>query len=88
MFADRAAKMAYVGWAFFALIVIVLMLWVLGRGILFWSGINLVMWKDGSLHYEKRCYYLFLNGTESTPQWRNGNSPEEVSDQRCNVLLR
>ena len=82
-------KNPYVGcWAFFALTVIVLVLWVLGRGLYIGSDYRVRSHQDGSLFTVKICHDLFLNGTEDTAEYDFGGpgTYDIVSKIRCSIF--
>ncbi|RXH05193.1 hypothetical protein [Bradyrhizobium vignae] len=58
-------KLPPVGWAFFGLIVVLVIGYLLNQGVYVGSSIEMVgsFNSDGQPAYRKRCTYLYLNGT-------------------------
>jgi hypothetical protein len=54
-------KIPTIGWAFFALAVVVLAGYVLNRGLYVGSTID-GRFINGNASYRQRCHYLYLNG--------------------------
>ena len=88
MLANQASRIAYVGWAFFALTLIVLVLWVLGKGVNVGSDYQMRSRSDGSLYTVKICHYQFLNGTEDKEAHDlfGPGTYDAVSKLRCDIL--
>jgi hypothetical protein len=53
-----------VGWAFFGLIVVVLIFYLLNRGVYFGYDIERKLLRDGSAFFHKQCRYLHLSGID------------------------
>ena len=73
-----------VGWAFFGLIVIVLIFYVLNRGVYVGSEINNYL-SDGSPLFHKDCRYFHLSGISKV--YAGGNRDRrEAEDYFCPPL--
>jgi hypothetical protein len=85
-------KIPSAGWAFFGLVAVVLIGYVLNRGLYVGSSIGQTAWqvqgptgKAVEPYYSKHCHYLYFNGVRSA--WANSSlNQTEAENAVCSPL--